>query len=206
MRKAAQSIDGVGVDLSRARFAGSFDVVEGDESALPYDEEIVYVVVATVSGSSFADKKGETVKVAVLTPKEARLLRDEKLKIAILEKLNFDYTPQPSVFDDSVDETDLDDRAETHELGPTEPEINGVRLLDAAIEEELIPLGEPDDIDEDDVSFREAMAILKATNAEFENEPEDFEPVQEGNRRIVGRTLGAAETDPVLAGFLGVTK
>ena len=60
--------------------------------------------------------------------------------------------------------------------------------------------------DEEDIAFKEAMAILKAANKEYENEPEDFVPIV---GMAIARSLDVLLVPPNLtrcfAKFLGVT-
>lgn len=93
-------IDGVTIDYRQARFGNTFDVSDRDSSLLATDEEVVCVVVARVSTPSFREgKKGDVKRVDVLKVTEARVVRDEPYKAAVLEALGFDYRPQPSMID-----------------------------------------------------------------------------------------------------------
>lgn len=198
MRKVQQlSIDGFNVDVSKARFADTFEVAERDERLLAYDEDVVYVVVARVSTPSFRESKGgEVSRVNVLKVKEARLVRDEDAKVRLLKSVGFDHSVQPSLFGPDPEP----------EPTVSELEEHGVRFVDnepEVVDEPTVepPEEEPDEIDADMAAF---LALTKEIGDEYENEPEDFVPRQEGDRRIVGEAKGMAEKDPILKKFLEV--
>lgn len=184
------SIDGVGVDVSRARFADTFDVVESDERSLAFDEEVVYVVVARVAPPSFrSTKNGDVSRVNVLKVIEARLLRGDKLSESVLEKLGFDYRPT-FLGEEPTAESEPEPSTMEDEYGDP---------AEWLAEEGESPLP-PEDEDEEMSAW---LAAMKELGAGFENEPDDFEPMVDGDRKIVGRSISpAVEKDPVLANFL----
>lgn len=203
-RKIQQlSIDGVNVDLSKARFAETFDVAEGDERQLAFDEDVVYVVVARVSTPSFREsRKGEVSRVNVLKVKEARLLKNEDFKTRVLDYAGFDYRPQPSLFDGLEDPEEV---VVNEQQSIAELEESGVRFVNEPDPEE-VPVeayegdgeaeGPQDEIDEQMATF---LAITKKLNDEYEyadDLPDDPE------RNIVADARGLRATDPVLDRFL----
>lgn len=212
-RKIQQlSIDGVSVDLSKARFAETFDVAEEDERLLAFDEEVVYVVIARVSTPSFRESKknGEVSRVNVLRVKEARLVTNEELKSKVLSGVGFDYQPLPSVFDGLPPaEEVVPELTATAQWAPTiaELEQQGVRFVDELGEDGLpiegIEVDEEVEVDED---MARLLATMKELNDEYENEPEDPDPILDGARKIVAEARGMRAKDPVLDRFLEATR
>lgn len=185
------TIDGVGIDLSKARFADTFDVAESDERRLAFDEEVVYVVVARVSTPSFRESRhGEVSRVNVLKVKEARLVKDEDTKTAILDKIKFDYRPQPSLFDE-VEEPEDDD-------------LEHVRI-EPEVPEEVDPLHTEDAYNGDeDADFLDEMEAWLEKQREIADDYED-EPESEqvtDRPRVAADARGLRATDPILDKFL----
>jgi hypothetical protein len=199
------SIDGVTVDLSKARFADTFDVAERDERNLAYDEEVVWVVIAHVSAPSFREtKQGDLTRVNVLKVKEARLLRDANLQASVLDKLGFDFRPQASLFE------------EVTEKDPTPKELSdsGVRLLqtlesDAVVEPDISSFegGWDDEVDwEGDEELDRDLALVGAiAESVGANGPREEEDIYHEIEVVNGRRRfrQAADEDPALARFLG---
>lgn len=225
MRKIQQlSIDGINVELSKARFADTFDVAEGDERLLAFDEEVVYVVVARVSTPSFRESKhGEVSRVNVLKVKEARLVKDELYKGTLLDKTKFDYRPQPSLFD-SIEESGSEDSVEALEaVGvkfpsqfPHADDVEERRSVNPPADDYGTLMGAAmasnweamDDSGPDD-DMEKFLALTREIADEYEIalEPEpEPEPLPVGGSRkdskVVADARGAAATDPVLARFL----
>lgn len=208
MRKIQQlSIDGIGVELSKARFADTFDVADGDERLLAFDEEVVYVVVARVSTPSFRESKnGEVSRVNVLKVKEARLVKDEIFKSRVLDKGHFDYRPQPSLFDSLEEpeaEPSVEDLAEAgvrvRTAEPEEPVETEYSLL---VEAGMDPDPEPDAQDDEMQKF---LALTREIADEYDLELDEAAD-QDLGRREGGKfdARGSEKDDPVLARFLSL--
>lgn len=194
-RKIQQlSIDGIGVEMSKARFGDTFDVADGDERLLAFDEEVVYVVVARVSTPSFRESKsGEVSRVNVLKVKEARLVKDEASKVALLDKTKFDYRPQPSMFD--TDETESDE-------GPEDLSELGVKLNEntdpgpqITFNDEVAELIEESVERSGFTTEGGELADEDTSGPEFDVDPEDFERDEhdEDMRRFLELTKGIAD-------------
>lgn len=204
-RKVKQlSIDGIGVDLSKARFADTFDVAETDERLLAYDEEIVYVVVARVSTPSFREsvKTGDVSRVNVLKVREARLVRDEEFKSTLLEKLDFGVRPQPSLFED---ETTPDPEPEI--------KIREIEQTPVDVEEEIVVPDEPpaewyeeykrraqDEESEDEKIFAAASMLVDEDLGLDDDAPRPRPQPDTGS--VLHRFPQTSDNDPVLANFL----
>jgi hypothetical protein len=192
-RKTQQSIDGISIDLSKGRFANTFDIAEGDERYVATDEEVVFVVIARVDSVRFAPTKGgDHVRVNALKVQEARLIRDEDQKTKLLERFRFGYKPQPSLFD--FDDEDKDEAKD---------ESLPVRFVEPDEDEDFEV--EPDldaEVDEIDREMREFLDAAKRIADEYEEE--ESEPLPPGQSRVVGEAKGLAEKDPILKNFLSV--
>lgn len=92
------SIDGVRVDVTKCRVAGTFDVSPDDENLLVFDEEVVFVGVARVAAPAFRSAKGEVTRTNALKVSEVRFVWNEDERDDILDLLNFEVRPGPSVF------------------------------------------------------------------------------------------------------------
>lgn len=227
-RKIQQlSIDGIGVELSRARFGDTFDVADGDERLLAFDEEVVYVVVARVSTPSFRESKnGEVSRVNVLKVKEARLVKDEVFKTALLDKTKFDYRPQPSLFDTDETESDegpedlselgvkLNDSGFTTEGGELAGEDTSGPSFDVAYEEleDEFEREQEDEFERDqhDEDMKKFLELTREFADEYdlptEDDDEDTGPVvvEDTGRGRKFDARGAERADPVLARFMQV--
>lgn len=225
------TIDGVGVDLTKARFADTFEVADRDVPYLAFDEEVVYLVVARVSTPRFAETKdGEVSRVNVLKVREARLVRDEDFKFKLLEKIGFDHRPQPSLFDDTGPDDKVEEAPEpVVRLLPDNPDgrsvwdsddLDQLDEIEVQQEEVFIPnftvkdgveveqTDEPDEIDEEMQAWLSKMKELSDDEEGMYEATEGWkdEGVAPSTSRsqVVGRAQGAETRDPVLAGFLGV--
>lgn len=199
-RKIEQlSIDGVNVDMSKARFADTFEVTQSDERYLAYDEEVVWVVVARVSAPSFRETKGGDLnRVNVIKVKEARLLRDVNLQASVLDKMNFDFRPQKSLFEVPTKE---ESEPTVEELGVRIPVIpfsaDELEDLDQELDDHLNMSG----IDLDDLDADLAVVGAIAEGIGTHTLPEDDVIITDDGRRRMPLT---SDDDPVLKRFLGV--
>lgn len=207
-KKTQYSIDGFPVDQSRARFSNTFDVVDGDTKYLAADEEVVLLVVARVNSVRFASNKdGDHVRINALKVQEARLIRKEDEKTELLETYDFEYIPGPSLVESveveaktpklAVRFKDADEVEE--EVTEAINSVEGDAVPSDEVEEET-PVTE----DEDERQIREWLDEAKRIADKYDDEPEEFEPYNRGESRIVGEAKGLAEVDPILKNFLSV--
>lgn len=202
-RKNELTVDGVGVDLSKARFADTFEVAESDERLLPFDQEVVFVVVARVSTPSFREaRNGDVSRVNVLKVREARLVRGAKFAGQILEKIGFDYIP---ILDD-WDDVKAQNGQIMVEVETPEPVVTdgSAYVLDLSSLGGMVPtVTEEPEMNDEHHDLDAFVAAMNEIADEYENVPDDFEVVEDGTRRVVGDSRSPAVLeDPVLANFL----
>ncbi len=189
-RKQQLQIDGIPVDLSKARFSNTFDVAEGDERSLAVDEDVVYVIVANVASARFASGKGgDQVRINALKVKEARLIKNEEYKTKVLAQLGFDVTPAPSMMEEEAEES----KAEVPVVSRiNEPDAPGRGL----------PETEPEDEEAEqlEAELQAYLAKMKAIGDDYDDP--DEEELAPGESRVVAEARGMAESDPILRNFL----
>ena len=198
-RKQQLQIDGITVDLSKGRFANTFDIADGDEKYVATDEEVVFIVVARVNSVRFAPSKGgDHVRVNALKVQEAHLVRDEQEKTKLLERHRFEYKPMPSLVDVEAEEygEDLPVRFVGKPSEVPEETLEALSTTVSCICPKLTcPVhGSWETSDEEMQKFLETS---KAIADEYDSEDVP-------TSRVVAEAKGMAKDDPVLARFLGL--
>lgn len=203
MRKQQLQIDGIPVDLSKARFSNTFDVAEGDERSLAVDEDVVYVIVANVASARFASGKGgDQVRINALKVKEARLIKNDEYKQKVLAQLGFDEKPAPSM----LEEEKVEDAAVPVVARLIEEPYGNITEFTETEQTLLEDAGlvESDDESEElEAELQAYLAKMKEIGDAYDGpDIEQLDELLPGQSRVVGEAKGMAEDDPVLRNFL----
>lgn len=221
------TVDSFPVDEHMMRVSGRVDVRHSDANLMPYDGEVLVVMLGRMTTPSYSEsKEGDVIRVNVMKPIEVRVVKDLKDRRKMMEGLNFDHEAQ-LVF------TEVKDGPETGTTGSPitlldmtrprpEPEVedDGVEE-DVAVEGQSVPLVGWDDEyadpivlgDDDDEPFIDDSPIEDDYTVEGEDEPMTDEEEAEFLRQFMGVSsrndrpdrrvrIKTHDSDPILKNFL----
>lgn len=161
-KRYTNTIDSFGVDEHMLRVSGRVNVLHSDASEMPYDGEVLIVMLGRMTAPSYSETKdGDVIRVNVMKPIEVKVVKDIKTRRKIMEGQNFEHEAQ-MIFTDMA----VGSGAET---GPSESPIT---LLDLQNEARKVLEVDPD-IDSADVEITGGFDPSTEIDTTVLGEPEE---------------------------------